>query len=107
MLEAALHDLLDHPAVPPFVAQAAFPWRAADPRRVDSLIGAWTLIVEADGRAWHTRVADFARDRRRDHDALAHGHLVLRFGWEELVEDRAYALETLLQVGAQREHLVR
>jgi very-short-patch-repair endonuclease len=42
------------------------------------------LIVEADGRRWHTRVADFDRDRWRDNEATANGYRTLRFTWVHL-----------------------
>jgi len=99
VLERAMYELLDHPAVPPFVRKPAFPWRPQDPQRLDTYIPSWLLFVEADGRAWHTRERDFARDRRRDHEVLAHGHRILRLGWEEIIEDPAYALDTILAVG--------
>ena len=53
------------------------------------------LIVEADGRRWHTRVADFARDRDRDNQASRVGWDTLRFPWEELVGSAEDAAATL------------
>lgn len=44
---------------------------------VDAYIPRWRLTIEADGRRWHTRKADFERDRRRDNAAAAHGLVVL------------------------------
>ena len=52
--------------------------------RVDAVLCTSSVILEADGRRWHTRVADFSRDRRRDRVALAHGHPTVRFTFEEL-----------------------
>jgi very-short-patch-repair endonuclease len=59
--------------------QCPFPWWPTGPSRVDFLIRSWRLILEADGRRWHARVADFDRDRWRDNTAQAHGYRVLRF----------------------------
>lgn len=44
------------------------------------------VIVELDGRRWHATTASQQNDRRRDRVANAHGWLVLRFGWQEVVE---------------------
>ncbi len=55
--------------------------------RLDVLVPSWRLIVEADGRRWHTRRADFENDRRRDHIALANGHRTVRFTYDQLVHD--------------------
>ncbi|MBA2281381.1 MAG: DUF559 domain-containing protein, partial [Acidimicrobiia bacterium] len=61
-----------------------FPWRQDAPQRLDLLVPERKLIIEADGRRWHTRVADFDRDRWRDNEALAHGYGTLRFTWVHL-----------------------
>ena len=100
VLEHALYTLLDRIGVE-YVRQPAFPWRDTDPQRLDAFIPAWFCFVEADGRRWHTRVRDFERDRRRDHEVLAHGYRILRLGWEEIIEDPAYALETIVAIGSQ------
>jgi very-short-patch-repair endonuclease len=102
VLEEALYGLLGDPRIPGFRRQPRFPWSSGDSRLLDSLIDDWRIIVEGDGRRWHTRVADFERDRRRDHEALAHGYLPIRLGWEELMIDPSYSLATILAVGAQR-----
>jgi very-short-patch-repair endonuclease len=84
-LEAALFALLDRlPHKPHVIRQAALPWRSPTPGRVDVLLPDQRLIIEADGRRWHTRVADFDRDTWRDNQATAHGYGVLRFTWVHL-----------------------
>lgn len=84
-LEALLHGVLGRLSPQPrIVRQAQFPWRSARPGRVDVLLPDQRLIVEADGRRWHTRVADFDRDRWRDNHATANGHRVQRFTWLHL-----------------------
>ena len=42
------------------------------------------LIVEADGRRWHTRIADLRRDRERDNQAARAGWQTLRFLHESI-----------------------
>ena len=107
-LEAALRALFAHPRLPAPVWQAPLPWsdRDRDPpgrhRRVDALVAAWRLVVEADGRRWHTRVADFERDRARDVEALRHGHVVARFTWSQLTRRPGECLAALLDIGATR-----
>lgn len=44
------------------------------------------LIVELDGRRWHSVTAAQNEDRRRDRVATSHGWVVARFGWQEVVE---------------------
>lgn len=61
--------------------------RVEMPQIVDRLYVAERLIVEIDGRAWHTRVADLVRDRRRDRRAAILGYTTFRFGHEEIDHD--------------------
>lgn len=101
-LETHLYPLLDSPGIPPYTRQC--PMRLDDHIRavLDAYIPLWRIIVEADGRRWHTRQADFERDRRRDNAAAAQGLLVIRFTYKMLVEDPAYCLTTLLDAGRSR-----
>lgn len=43
------------------------------------------LVLEADSFAWHIDRAALDRDARRYNRFLAHGWLVLRFSWEEVI----------------------
>ena len=69
---------------------------------VDAYISVWRLIVEGDGRRWHTRKADYERDRLRDNEATAHGYAVLRFTYEMLRHSPGDCLDTLLRTGQSR-----
>ena len=52
--------------LPPFQRQVNLPGReGAPPGRVDFLWPDVRIIVEVDGRRWHTRVRDFERDSQR------------------------------------------
>jgi hypothetical protein len=103
-LEARLCDVLRLlPDPPVMVQQAALPWRPAAADRVDVLIPAWRVIVEGDGRRWHTRVADFERDRRRDNDAVVHGWRPVRFTWFTLTHEVGDVLDTMLGLRALAE----
>ncbi|MGZ4707677.1 MAG: DUF559 domain-containing protein [Acidimicrobiales bacterium] len=97
-LERALKAVLDDPRLPPHDSQAALPWWPSAPQRVDELIPSWRRIVEADSRLWHTREADFERDRARDHLAQMHGYEVTRFTYHQLVADPDYAVRVLLAI---------
>jgi very-short-patch-repair endonuclease len=103
-LEAALYGVLDDPRLPPYSRQAAIPWRVAASARADAFIPSWRLFVEADGRAWHTRVADFARDRQRDREALAHGCSTARFTYDEIVSEPEAVIIELLRIAAAQVH---
>jgi very-short-patch-repair endonuclease len=83
-LEALLGDLLARMPGVRLQRQARFPWRQDLPNRVDFLLPDHRLIVEADGRRWHTRVANFDNDRLRDNVALANGYRTMRFTWTHL-----------------------
>lgn len=102
-LERHLRRVLTWPGIPRIEWQASFPGRRAGQQRVDGLIRAWKVVVEGDGRAWHTRVDDFDQDRRRDAEAAAAGFLTLRFTWHQLTAEPDWVREIVLNTGGQRE----
>jgi very-short-patch-repair endonuclease len=69
-----------------FDRQVTLRWRSGAEARVDFIDKRHRIIVEVDGRRWHTRVADFDRDLWRTNEAVAHGYVVLRFTWVHLTE---------------------
>ena len=101
VLEVALMSVLDDPRIPSVDAQVRLSWWNELPHRVDSFVSPWSLIVEADGRTYHTKRADFENDRRRDNLAVAHGYRVLRFTYRMLNEDPAEVLRIILKAGSQ------
>lgn len=68
----------------PLERQVRFRWRPGLEHRVDFVCKRHRLIIEVDGRRWHTRVQDFDRDLWRANEAVAHGYRVLRFTWVHL-----------------------
>jgi very-short-patch-repair endonuclease len=56
-------------------------WRDGAAGRVDFVDRRHRLVIELDGRRWHTRVADFERDLWRTNEAVSRGYRVLRFTW--------------------------
>ena len=101
-LEHQLRRVLDGPGIPPVEWEAPFPGRQPSARRVDALIPAWSIVIEADGRAWHTRTEDFERDRRRDAEAAAAGLLTLRFTWHQLTTEVAWVHDIIVTTGSHR-----
>jgi very-short-patch-repair endonuclease len=83
---------------PGMVRQAGFPWWPAGDQRVDILVPDWRMIVEADGRRWHTRVRDFEVDRWRDNEAITHGYRPLRFTWYRLTQRVPEVIDQLQRV---------
>jgi len=106
VLEAALFQVLADPRLPEWEPQATPSWWPRSDERLDAFIPTWHLVVEADGRAWHTRRRDFERDRERDHIALVHGAQVVRFTHAQLVHEPDYVLGVLLAIGTHRSTFV-
>lgn len=101
-LERLLYPVLDDPRLPPYSRQVPMSYQQVE-ATVDAYIDVWRLIVEGDGRRWHTRRADMERDRLRDNEAVAHGHVVLRFTYEMLRDDPEKVVDTLLRAGQVRQ----
>lgn len=99
-LERILYGMLGRLGID-FVRQASLPWRSPRPMIVDALVTAWPLIIEADGRRWHTRVADRERDHDRDNVAAAHGFPVMRFTHRMLSRNLARCESLLLESSAR------
>jgi hypothetical protein len=106
-LERDLFALLTGAGEPLPVAQFPFPGRQVVRGCTD---GAWEdamLIVEADGRAWHTRIADIRRDRDRDNEAARAGWATLRFLYEHIVSDGPNVVGTIHETRVRRLELLR
>jgi very-short-patch-repair endonuclease len=81
--------------------QVRLRWRDAAERRFDFVDRRRRLIIEVDGRRWHTRVRDFERDLWRTNEAIARGWRVLRFTWVHLTASPDDVLATILRaIGA-------
>lgn len=64
------------------------------------------LIVEYDGRRWHTRRAEIDRDHRRDLEASALGWHPLRLTWEQLASNPVGTAELWMATYERRLALV-
>lgn len=102
LLEKLLYQLLSRPEIPRHDRQLPIAYERLD-ATVDAYVADWSIIVEADGRRWHTRVADFERDRARDNAAAAAGLIVVRFTYRMLKDNPNECLETLVKAGAWRQ----
>ncbi|MEO7555516.1 MAG: DUF559 domain-containing protein [Acidimicrobiales bacterium] len=87
VLERALLLLLKRHHLPPPIPQMAHPGRALPTSCVDCGYPEGQLIIEADGRAWHSRIADLRLDHERDAEAARAGWLTLRLFYEHIVDD--------------------
>jgi len=101
-LERYLYPVLDSPGIPSYRRQCPVRLDEGIEAVLDAFVEEWLMIVEADGRRWHTRRADFERDRRRDNAALAMGLVVVRFTYKMLVTEPDYCLGVLLDAGRSR-----
>ena len=100
VLEHHLYRLLNKKELPEYSRQVPFSFEQMK-ATVDAYIPEWKLIVEADGRRWHTRQADFERDRERDNAAASAGLVVVRFTFRMLKEPGS-CLKTLVEAGRWR-----
>lgn len=74
------------------------PGRGAVEGTVDAAYPDARLIVEADGRRWHTRIRDLLRDHDRDAEAARAGWQTLRFLYERITESPDEVAATVADV---------
>jgi very-short-patch-repair endonuclease len=74
--------------------------------RVDLLIGD-RLVLEVDGRAFHSSTPDFARDRERDLTLAGLGFRVLRLSYGQVVADWPASEAAIRAVVDAGEHLAQ
>jgi very-short-patch-repair endonuclease len=88
-LEARLLQLLREHGLPVPHQQVDFGDERGWIGRVDFRIPRTTLIVETDGRRYHSALLDTQSDRLRDERLAAIGLTVLRLTWKDIVEQPA------------------
>ena len=94
-LERIMFDVIRAGDLPEPERQVRLPWYQLVPGICDCYYRAERLIIEADGRRWHTLVADFHRDRHRDNEAMRNDHRVLRFTYDMLTKQPGRVIETI------------
>jgi very-short-patch-repair endonuclease len=65
------------------------------------------IVLEADGRRWHDRVAAARRDRERDAQAARVGWQTLRWVYEQVMDDPAEVCATVRDTRQVRLDLFR
>ncbi len=88
LLEVILHD----PRMPRWDREYEFSLDGAD-SRVDFFVPSARVVLEADGRSWHSRWQNLEADRRRDNALAARGIQVLRFTYAMLTSEPEHCLE--------------
>jgi hypothetical protein len=100
-LEAVFLRLVRTYDLPEPQCQHLPPWAIHDGiGRVDFAYPHLRLLVEVDGRRWHSRDAAFDEDRRRDQEAVMAGWRVLRFTWRQVTRaplEVATAVRTVIR----------
>lgn len=87
-------EVLERHGIDGWVLHHTPPWSQHGMGVVDLAWPTHRLIVELDGRRWHSTTEAFVNDRRRDRTAASHGWTVLRFSWAEVTErPRSFANE--------------
>lgn len=71
------------------------PWYDGLRGIVDLAWPALRVVLELDGRRWHSTLQAQVEDRRRDRAAAAHGWITLRFGWQEIIHRPATVTDEL------------
>jgi very-short-patch-repair endonuclease len=101
-LERALFGALRAGGLPEPRRQFPLPGRGAVDGLVDAAYPDVRLIIEADGRRWHTRIEDFRRDRQRDAEAARAGWQTLRLTYAEIAHDPGELCNTVGDIRAAR-----
>jgi len=92
VMEERMISLLNEGGLPMPTLQMPLPWQSPTKGRVDFAYEEARVIIECDGRRWHTTMEAFESDRRRDNLAQLNGWRVLRFTWNDLTETPARVL---------------
>jgi hypothetical protein len=100
-LEALLLRRLIENGLPIPTRQFHLPWRQPENGWVDFAYLIPRVILEADGRNWHTRLEQMANDRRRDREVQLHGYDLYRYTWDELQDEPGLVAELLPLVTAR------
>lgn len=101
-LEALLDAVIRRAGLPAPVHEVPVPGFGLTEGFVDRCWPGAKLIVEADGRRWHSRQQDLQRDHERDLQAAAAGYLTVRLMWERLKGRPEDTAEQLVRIHAQR-----
>ncbi|MCB0995380.1 MAG: DUF559 domain-containing protein [Acidimicrobiales bacterium] len=85
-LEFLLVELLDAYDITQPTRQFRASWLQPVKGRIDFAYPLLRIVIEVDGRRWHSRDSTWERDLERDRVAQLEGWLVLRFSYDEVTE---------------------
>ncbi len=89
MLESAMFAALDAGGLPPPTRQLPLPGRGPIRGIADGGYLDTQIVLEADGRRWHSRMEAARKDRERDAQVVRAGWVPLRFLYEQILGDPA------------------
>jgi very-short-patch-repair endonuclease len=101
-LEQRLFDLIREAGLPEPIRQFPLPGRHPRNELVDAAFPEAMVLVEVDGRRWHSRIADLRRDHARDAEAHQAGWVTLRFTYEQITTTPSDVAATIAAVLATR-----
>lgn len=91
-LERLLETILHDPRMPVWTREYEFTLDGTA-SRVDVYVPSARVVIEADGRNWHSRWEDMEADRARDNELATQGIQVLRFTHTMLTSSPTRCLE--------------
>lgn len=100
VLEKAFRELLV--GMPGITFEAPFPGADRPESCVDALAQPERVVLESDGRDFHTKRQDFVRDRERDRAAYRAGFITARYVHSEVVGDPEGVRAEIEAIRAQR-----
>ncbi len=106
-LERAVTVLLADHGIVGFQPQYRPPWYDGIRGVVDFAHPEFKIVLEADGRRWHSREQAMAEDRRRDRQAVKHGWVTVRVTWSEVTGRAAATAAEIVSIVARRDREFR
>ena len=101
-LERIMFATFEAGGLPAPVRQLPLPGRGPVRGLVDGGYRDAQMVLEADGRRWHTRMEAARRDRERDAQVVRAGWVPLRFLYEQLRDDPSGVCEIVADTRARR-----
>ena len=92
--ERDLHRLMNRAGIQGWVANNALRLGATT-IHPDVLFPEHRIVIEVDGRAFHSDATAFERDRERQNLLVLHGYRVLRFTWRMIADNPEAVLATI------------